>query len=126
MKRVIHFEIHADDPAACARWYAELFGWTAQELPGLNYWLVRTGEGAGIDGAIMLRKGPKPAHGAPVSSFVCTIGTDDLDGDLARARRAGGTEALPKFAIAGVGWGAYVIDPFGNIFGLHQPDTGAA
>lgn len=126
MKRVVHFEIHADDPAGCARWYGDLFGWTMEELPALNYWLVRTGEGMGIDGGIVRRQGPKPAPGSPVSSFVCTIGTGDLDGDLARALAAGGTEALPKFAIPGVGWAAYVVDPFGNIFGLHQPDASVA
>lgn len=126
MKRVVHFEIHADDPTACARWYSDLFGWKVQEIPALSYWTVQTGEGAGIDGGIVRRRGPKPAIGAPVSAFVCTIGTSDLDDDFKRALSAGGTEALPKFAIPGVGWGAYVIDPFGNIFGLHQTDAGAA
>lgn len=124
-RRVIHFEIHADDPAACATWYGDIFGWVVQELPGLDYWSASTGEGPGINGAIMRRRGPRATPGAPVNSFVCTVGTDSLDRDLARALAAGGVEALPKFAIPGVGWGAYVIDPFGNIFGLHQQDTGA-
>lgn len=124
-RRVVHFEIHADDPAACAAWYGNLFGWSIQELPGIDYWTVSTGEGPGIDGAIMLRRGTRPASGAPVNGFVCTVGTDDIDRDLARALAAGGIEALAKFAVPGVGWGAYVIDPFGNIFGLHQHDTGA-
>lgn len=126
MKRVVHFEIHADDPAACARWYRELFGWQANEIPALEYWTINTGDGAGINGGIMRRRGPKPMPGAPVSSFVCTIGTDDIDGDFTRAIKAGATEALPKFAIPGVGWAAYVIDPFGNIFGLHQSVAEAA
>lgn len=126
MKRVIHFEIHADDPAACARWYGSLFGWRATEIRALQYWAVSTGEGAGIDGGIIRRQGPRPVPGAPVSSFVCTIATDDLDGDLARAFAAGGVEALAKFAVPGLGWMAYVTDPFGNIFGLHQADAAAA
>ncbi|MBL8543941.1 MAG: VOC family protein [Hyphomonadaceae bacterium] len=125
MKRVVHFEIHADDPAACARWYGALFGWTMQEMPALDYWLINTGEGPGISGGIVRRKGPKPAIGAPVSSFVCTIGTDTLDADFAAALKAGGVEALPKTPIPGVGYIAYVIDPFGNIFGLHQADPNA-
>lgn len=29
-------------------------------------------------------------------------------------------------AVPGVCWGAYFIDPFGNIVGLHQEDAGAA
>ncbi|MGE0595120.1 MAG: VOC family protein [Hyphomonadaceae bacterium] len=125
MKRVVHFEIHADDPAACARWYGQLFGWTAQEIPALNYWMLNTGEGPGINGGVVRRHGPKAAPGAPVMGYVCTIGTETLDADLDTALKTGGQEALPKMAIPGVGWVAYVIDPFGNIFGLHQADPSA-
>lgn len=126
MARVVHFEIHADDPAAAARWYGALFDWRVQEIPGLNYWLVSTGEGPGIDGGVAQRRGPAAAKGAPVNAFVCTVGVDNLDAAFARAIAAGATEALPKFAIAGVGWQAYVTDPFGNIVGLHQEDAKAA
>lgn len=126
MSRVIHFEIHADDPAAAARWHSELFGWRVQELPGLDYWSIATGTGPGIDGGIVRRRGPASAAGAPISSFVCTIGTEDIDRDLSQALAANGTEALPKNAIPGVGWQAYLRDPFGNIFGLHQADASAS
>ena len=37
----------------------------------------------------------------------------------------GGTLALTKMAIPHVGWVAYVKDPDGNIFGLHQADPSA-
>lgn len=126
MSRVIHFEIHAEDPTACVRWYGDVFGWRSTEIPGAQYWTVSTGDGPGIDGGIMQRRGPAPAPGAPVSSFVCTIGVDALDAQMAKVLGAGAKEALPKFAIPGVGWGAYFIDPFGNIVGLHQQDAGAA
>ncbi|HRK64463.1 MAG TPA: VOC family protein [Terricaulis sp.] len=126
MNRVIHFEIHADDPGRAARWYGDVFGWTTQEIPGLNYWTVSTGEGPGIDGGIVMRRGPKPENGAPVNAFVCTIGVESVDAMLARALAAGASEALPKFAVPGVGWQAYVHDPFGNIVGLHKQDASAA
>jgi predicted enzyme related to lactoylglutathione lyase len=45
---------------------------------------------------------------------------------LQRSVSLGGTLALPKMPIPGVGWLAYVKDPDGNIFGLTQPDTTAA
>ena len=125
-KRVVHFEIHADDPAAAARWYGELFGWRVTELPALQYWTVDTGDGAGVNGGIVRRHGANPAIGAAVSAFVCTIGTDDVEGDMKAAIARGGTEALPKFAIPGVGYAGYIVDPFGNIFGLHQADVSAA
>jgi predicted enzyme related to lactoylglutathione lyase len=54
------------------------------------------------------------------------VEVEDLDGYLARATAAGGSIALPKLAVAGVGWLAYCRDTEGNIFGLMQPDTMAA
>jgi uncharacterized protein len=125
MGRVIHFEIHADDPAAAARFYGDVFGWKASEIPGMNYWLIDTGEGVGINGGVVARRGARPAPGQAVNAFVCTIGSGDIDADLARALGAGATLALEKFAVPGVGWTAYFHDPFGNIVGLHQADAGA-
>ncbi len=123
--RVIHFEIHAEDPAAAAKWYGDLFGWRTQDVLGGEYFLVVSGDGLGIDGAIARRRGPAAAAGAPINAFVCTIGTDDIDAHWTKAKAAGATDALPKMAIPGVGWQAYLHDPFGNIFGLHEPDAGA-
>ena len=37
---------------------------------------------------------------------------------MTNALAAGGTVAVPKMAIKGVGWLAYCKDPEGNIFGL--------
>lgn len=34
MSRVIHFEIHADDPGRAAGFYGEVFGWEVQKWDG--------------------------------------------------------------------------------------------
>jgi uncharacterized protein len=126
MGRVIHFEIHASDPAACARWYGDNFGWTCTlVMPALNYWSVATGPGDGIDGGIVQRMGASPAAGAPVSAFICTIQVENVDEQMAKVQAAGAQEALPKFPVPGVGWMAYFIDPFGNLVGLMQEDPTA-
>jgi predicted enzyme related to lactoylglutathione lyase len=39
---------------------------------------------------------------------------------------AGGIVALPKFAVPGVCWQGYFLDPDGNSFGIFQPDPSAA
>lgn len=123
--RVVHFEIHADEPAKAAAWYSDVFGWrTQQPFPG--YYLVMTGEGDGIDGGITQRRGPAAAQGAPVNAFVCTVGVANLDDMLAKALAAGAAVGVPKMAIPGVGWQAYIHDPFGNILGLHQEDGRAS
>lgn len=125
MPRPVHFEIHASDPAKAAAFYTEVFGWKITHLPELNYWLIETGAGEGINGGMMERIGPKPAEDNPVSAFVCSMGIDSVDTYVKRALKAGGTVALPKMTIPGVGYQAYMKDPDGNIFGLHQPDRSA-
>jgi uncharacterized protein len=125
MPRPVHFEIHASDPAKAAAFYSAVFGWKITHLPELTYWLIDTGEGDGINGGIVERRGPKPAEDNPVNAFVCSIGISSVDDYVTRALKAGGTIALPKMTIPGVGYQAYVKDTDGNILGLHQPDRSA-
>lgn len=129
MPRVIHFEIHAQDPGRAIAFYESVFGWTFTKWKSdVPYWLASTGESAapGIDGGLVVRQGEPPAEGQPVNAFVCTLDCDDVDGTLARALDNGGTLAVPKMAVAGVGWLAYCKDPEGNILGLMQNDPTAA
>jgi predicted enzyme related to lactoylglutathione lyase len=125
MPRPVHFEIHASDPAKAAAFYSAVFGWKITHLPELTYWLIDTGEGDGINGGIVERRGPNPAEDNPVNAFVCSIGISSVDDYVTRALKAGGTIALPKMTIPGVGYQAYVKDTDGNILGLHQPDRSA-
>jgi predicted enzyme related to lactoylglutathione lyase len=48
-----------------------------------------------------------------------------LDDYLGRVQQNGGSLALPKMAVPGVGWLAYAKDTEGNIFGLMQMDSSA-
>ena len=127
MPRVAHFEIHATEPAKLAAYYRELFGWKMQHLAHIDYWLIDTSEGSepGINGGLLQRRGPKPAEGQAVNAFMCTVNVSSVDDFRAKALKLGGTEALPKMAIPGVGYVAYCKDPDGNIFGLHQADPNA-
>jgi predicted enzyme related to lactoylglutathione lyase len=128
MSRVVHFEIHASDPSVLVAFYAEVFGWKFNRWGEVDYWLVETGtaDQPGINGGLVLRRGPKPDPAAPVSSFVCTIEVDSLEATLSRAQGRGAVLALPRMPIAGVGWLAYVKDPDGNLVGVMQPDAQAA
>ena len=125
MNRVVHFEIHASDPEKLSAFYAEAFGWKVQHIPQMNYWLLHTGEGEGIGGGLLKRRGNAPLYGASVNAFICSLGVESVDGSLSKALDAGATVALPKMAIPGVGWQAYIKDPDGNILGLHQADKNA-
>jgi predicted enzyme related to lactoylglutathione lyase len=123
MPRVCHFEIHADDPARAATFYTTLFGWKITKWAGpMEYHMVDTGEGVGINGGIVRRMGPRPVEGQAVNSYVCTVDVPSVDTYFANALAAGATVAVPKMPIPGVGWLAYVKDPEGNILGMMQND----
>jgi predicted enzyme related to lactoylglutathione lyase len=136
MNRVVHFEIHATDPERAATFYTNVFGWQIKEwvIPGVQiphenrYWLVTTGAPGkpGIDGGILVRRGLAPVEGQAVNAFVCTVDVASVDECVAKAQQAGGTVALPKMAIKGVGWVAYCKDTEGNTFGMMQSDESAA
>lgn len=126
MPRVVHFEIHASDPERAIKFYQKLFDWTFQKWEGpMPYWLVTTGPDGepGINGGLLARQGE--IDGQAVIAYVCTIGVASLDESVSTATANGGTIAVPKMPVPGVGWLAYCKDTEGNIFGMLQPDENA-
>jgi predicted enzyme related to lactoylglutathione lyase len=123
MDHLVHFEIHADDPARAIAFYNGLFGWTITPAHVDGYWLVSaTDEGEpGIDGAIMRRHSARPEIGAPIVGMVTTVQVSDLDKSLERATALGASLAMARQEIPGVGSVAYVHDTEANVVGLFQP-----
>lgn len=126
MARVVHFEVHSDNPERAVAFYEKAFGWRFQHIPEIDYWMIMTGDGPGIDGGLVRRRGPRPELGQPVNAFVCTLGVDNVDASVAAATAAGASVGVPKMAIPNVGYVAYLHDPEGNIFGVYQEDRSAA
>jgi predicted enzyme related to lactoylglutathione lyase len=129
LSRVVHFEIHAENPRRAIKFYETVFGWSFHQWPGATeYWLITTGpkSEAGIDGGLLPRRGAPPEDGQAVNAFVCTVEVADLDGAVQAVEGAGGRIAVPRMAVPGVGWLAYVKDPEGNILGVMQTDSTAA
>jgi predicted enzyme related to lactoylglutathione lyase len=126
----MHFEIQASNPQQLIDFYSSLFGWSFNKWEGGDYWLIQTGSDnePGINGGLLPRNGPPPANMAPVNAFCITIDVADLDGLLAKVESGGGGAlvCVPKMAVPGIGWLAYVKDPDGNIFGMMQADMKAA
>ncbi len=124
MQPVVHFEIHAADPERAAKFYSELFDWNVKKWEGpFDYWLASTKtQNIGIDGAIVARRGGPPSDGAAVNAYVCTISVADLDAQMDKVKAAGGSIALDKMEVPGIGWLAYAKDPEGNLFGMLQPN----
>ena len=125
MSRVIHFEIHAEQPERARVFYQSLFDWRFDQWGDQPYWLITTGADGtpGINGGLVPRRGV--IDGQAVIAFVCTIDVTDVDASLAKALSLGGTLALAKMPVPGVGWLAYAKDTEGNIFGMMQNDPHA-
>lgn len=126
MPRVVHFEIHADDPVRAAKFYTNVFGWTVSKWDGLmDYWFVMTGKHEpGIDGGMAKREQPLTGKDGVVA-YVCTVGVDSVDTYTEKVTAQGGTVVQPKDPIPGVGWFSSCKDTEGNIFGLMQEDKSA-
>ncbi len=126
MPPVVHFEIHAGDPDRAIRFYEKCFSWTFQKWDGpMPYSMITTGpnDQPGINGGLIQRQGK--IDGPAVIAYVCTVGVESFDSSVATVEANGGTVALPKMPIPGIGWLAYYKDTEGNIFGMMQPDPSA-
>ena len=121
MSRVVHFEIHAENPERAVVFYQAMFGWKITKWDGpTEYWLVSTGDTSepGIDGGLLKRQDP-------AQPCVNTITVPDFEKTMGTILSSGGTMCVPKMAVPGVGWLAYFKDLDENIFGVMQPDAAA-
>jgi uncharacterized protein len=122
MNRVVHFEFSSPDPDRASAFYADVFGWEVQKWEGpQDYWLVNSRQlgDIGIDGGLM-----RSQDGS--ARTIVTMDVDSIEDAIKKVEAAGGSVALPKQTIPGVGYQAYCVDPDGTIFGIHQRDDSAA
>lgn len=122
-KRVIHFEIQADDVARAKTFYEKTFQWKVDQMMkaeegGMDYWGLHTGPDGtpGINGGLYKRD---PAN--KITTFDCTIEVEDIDASIADVKKNGGKITKEKMEIPGVGWFAGCTDTEGNKFGIMQP-----
>ncbi len=119
-RTIVHFEIPANDPPKLASFYSGLFDWKIEKDPGMDYWLIRTGDGeAGPNGGMMAR----------MEGWQCPlnyIGVESVDDFSKKVTSLGGKVMMDKRPVPKMGWFAICEDPDGNPFALWQPDTNAA
>lgn len=122
--RPIHFEVQADDPERAKKFYENVLGWKIDKTtaPGtaMDYWMINTGEGPGINGGMYNRKGAM----GELHSFDCTILVDNIDKAIAAIKANGGKlserDGKEKWEMQGLGWFANAFDTEGNTFGIMQ------
>jgi uncharacterized protein len=125
MRKVVHFEIPADDLERAKDFYGSVFGWRLQTMPmgDGDYTVVTTTpvdeqtqeptEPGGINGGLVPRE-------ESLTTPVLTIDVEAIDDALAEVEARGGTTVTPRTAIPGMGAYAYFRDPEGNVLGLWE------
>jgi predicted enzyme related to lactoylglutathione lyase len=117
MSRVVHFEFTTPEPEKDVEFFSAVFGWSINRWGEERYWLVDTGEGVGINGAIMPMNSPNQPR------TIDTIEIDDLDATMEKALAAGATVAMDVQVMPGVGRVAYFMSPTGILFGAIEPEA---
>lgn len=120
MARITHFDISADDADRAIKFHEAVFGWKFEkwDSPAMNYWMITTGEGPGINGGMGLKAEARMPN-------MNTLEVESVDATLEEVKSNGGKVVSAKAPIPGVGWFAVIEDTEGNIFGLMEEDEKA-
>jgi predicted enzyme related to lactoylglutathione lyase len=115
-----HFAINADDIDRAKRFYERAFGWKFSAWGPPGFYQI---EGAGMFAALQGRR--DLVKGTRTIGFECTVAVESIDATEKAVLAAGGTIALARSVIAGVGTLMFFKDPEGNVFGAMQYDARA-
>ena len=125
MRKVVHFEIPADDVDRAKAFYGSVFGWDLQTMPmgDGDYTSVVTTpvdeqtyaptEPGAINGGMTQRDERTPAP-------VITIDVEAIDDALREIEAGGGSTVTGRTEIPGMGAFAYFKDCEGNVMGLWE------
>jgi predicted enzyme related to lactoylglutathione lyase len=108
---VVHFDISGPNLNELVTFYGTLFGWKIDLIPEMNYALIDTQGGKGINGGI-----GSPPDGTSHVTFYAMA--DDLQAVLDKAESLGGKTTQPVMTIPGAVTLAMFADPEGHQIGL--------
>ena len=114
-KPVLHWELWSDNPETVSSFYSKVFDWKIEPLPKLEYQLVETRAGAGINGGILT-----PDWAARPGSTIFYIDVDDLATYRKRIEEAGGTIIVAEQQVDGMDAFALFSDPDGRVLGIRS------
>lgn len=108
---VVHFEVSGPRGEELAKFYCDLFGWKGPWIPEMDYALVDTFGGDGINGGI---GGSKDGS----NGVVFYVAVPELQPVLDKAGRLGGKTVQEPTEIPNIVTFARFTDPEGNVIGL--------
>jgi uncharacterized protein len=112
-------ELSAPDPAAAARFYSEVFGWTAEVAPEPEVGGYTTFH---HDGQSVAAVGAPMSEGQP-TAWLAYVASDDVDATAATATEAGGTVLAGPFDVMEFGRMVVLADPGGAVIAAWQAGT---
>ena len=107
-------ELATSDVAGSKEFYSKLFGWTAEDIPGMDYTMFNVGEQS-VGGMV-----DKSAHCDGPPLWVSYIHVADVRASLAKAVELGGKEMMGVTEVPEMGSFAMLEDPQGGKFALWQ------
>ncbi|MCY4394258.1 MAG: VOC family protein [Rhodospirillaceae bacterium] len=112
-------ELLTGDVGKCKAFFAEVCGWTYDDVPMPNFTYTVAKSGDKMVAGIM----DKAKTGAPdmPNHWMAYIGVDDVDAAAAKVAGAGGAVLQDAFDVPNVGRIAIVQDPGGAVIGLMTP-----
>ncbi len=116
--KIVHIEFMGADGAGQHKFYTELFGWQAEEVPGFNHYYMVSSDSAGVGSAV--GQGPEDSP----TYLTVYIEVDSIDDHLARIEAAGGSTVMPRTVVPDVVTFAMFRDPAGNVVGLVEAESG--
>jgi predicted enzyme related to lactoylglutathione lyase len=114
----VHVELHTQDPERAKKFYTELFDWNLEDVPDMNYTIIKVGEETG--GGMM--KSPMPDA---MPQWVPYVLVDDIAASTEKAKSLGATVLADVTEIPGMGSYSMFLDPTGAAFALWQPQMPA-
>lgn len=122
MDKVVHFGIPVNDLERAKKFYTDIFGWNARDIPDLEYTILQTvnvdddsvpTETGAINGGMWVRE-----KGDETPIIVMQV--NSVDDYLQKIEKKGGEMIMDKQIIGDIGYYAKFKDPEGNIMGLWE------
>ncbi len=114
--KIVHWELMGPDGDQLKSFYADLFGWESEAVPGFDQYHMVQADAAGVGGAVGKGNEHMPQYQAMY------VEVDDIDKHLTKVGEQGGSTVVPRTVIPDTVTFALFSDPAGNLVGLVESD----
>ena len=115
--KIVHWELMGPDGKALQAFYADLFDWTSELVPGFDEYFMIEPDAVGVGGAVGKGSPEMPQY------QIMYIEVPDVDAHLARAQELGGQTVTPKTVVPGTVTFGMFTDPAGNLVGVVESEV---